>query len=376
MERLILSSVQGKTSGGVLFTGSKGTLKLFSSEIIISSLLSDYSNYIPFNHPDIYCYGIYDYKLYYDFLVRTYKQICGGSLRNFFVRFLSFCLAVRKPDKNGDISSLISDIYKVISNNCDENLVKSILERFETIISKLSKIDSIGIDVIRDIIDFCAKTPLSGYKFVVIPNFDSATIEAQNAFLKTLEEPPKGTFIILTTSKYSNILPTISSRTFRISFLKLKGKDILNILGNVDGINIDEENYYTLFDLVVNYIYDIYGKFFTKFIDVFVSNDLEKAISFAEEISENNILVDKFFEVSNSLLNILLEVRAKVAGLDIKLDKYLLDRIPNKEKVLPLFTVARLYKLQSLLNDSYVKIYTYNFNPKFVITRFFVEAFS
>lgn len=378
LQRIILSSVENKNASGVLFVGPKGTLKLFSTELVISNFLKDYSNYLPFNHPDIYCYGVYDYRLYYNFLLKVYDQVCSTALRNFFVRFLSFCLAVRKPESRDstDTSSLISDLYKVNSGTCDSNLIKSILDRFESIILKLSKIESIGIDIVRDVIDFCSKTSLSGYKFVVIPSFEFATVEAQNAFLKTLEEPPKSTFILLTTSRYSKVLSTINSRTFKVSFLKLRGAEVTEIFGNLKGLNISEENYYTLFDLVVEYIYDIYGKFLDEFIDTFISNDLEKVMMFVEKVSEDEILVEKFFEVANLMLNTLLEVRGKVAGIDVSTNKFVLGKISNKEKVLSLFTISKLYKLQGLLNDGYSKIYTYNFNPKFVLTNFFVEVFS
>lgn len=376
LRQIILSSVENKSSGGILFVGPRGTLKLFSTELIISNFLKDYADYLPFNHPDIYCYGVYDYRLYYDFLVKMYDGVCNTPFKDFFVRFLSFCLAVRKPESNGNtnISSLIYDLLKVSSGDCNSELVKSILERFETFISKLSKIESIGIDVVRDVVDFCNKTSLSGYKFVVMPNFEFATIEAQNAFLKTLEEPPKNTFILLTTSKYSSVLPTISSRAFKVSFLKLKGSEVLEVLGNIKKLGVSEDNYYTLFDLMVDYIYDVYGKFLEEFIEVFVSSDLEKVMIFAEKVSQDEILVEKFFEIASFVLNALLEVRSKIAGVDVSLNKFILNKIPNR--VFSIFTISSLYKLQKLLNDSYTKIYTYNFNPKFVITNFFVEVFS
>lgn len=46
----------------------------------------------------------------------------------------------------------------------------------------------------------------------VIKDIDSSTVEALNAFLKTLEEPNKNTFFILTTKTKRSVLPTIISR--------------------------------------------------------------------------------------------------------------------------------------------------------------------
>src|SRR5581483_6166132 len=56
--------------------------------------------------------------------------------------------------------------------------------------------------------------PLSGKtKAVVIFNAQNITIDAQNAFLKTLEEPPLSTVIILIASHKDLLLPTILSRS-------------------------------------------------------------------------------------------------------------------------------------------------------------------
>lgn len=47
---------------------------------------------------------------------------------------------------------------------------------------------------------------------VVVTNFDAAGKDAQNAFLKSLEEAGDGLYFILTCTKLSGVLPTISSR--------------------------------------------------------------------------------------------------------------------------------------------------------------------
>jgi len=56
------------------------------------------------------------------------------------------------------------------------------------------------------------------YKICIIENADKMTIQAANAFLKTLEEPPEDTIIILTTSKPNSLLPTILSRCQQLQF--------------------------------------------------------------------------------------------------------------------------------------------------------------
>lgn len=45
------------------------------------------------------------------------------------------------------------------------------------------------------------------------PSFDASSLEAQNAMLKILEEPPQGVLFVLTSNSVSRLLPTIVSRT-------------------------------------------------------------------------------------------------------------------------------------------------------------------
>ncbi|NLM36270.1 MAG: DNA polymerase III subunit delta' [Clostridiales bacterium] len=71
----------------------------------------------------------------------------------------------------------------------------------------------IGVDEIRSVIEEVNKRPYEGDKKVVIVyNADKLTIQAQNAFLKTIEEPPKGVYIFLLVENNEAILDTIKSR--------------------------------------------------------------------------------------------------------------------------------------------------------------------
>lgn len=73
---------------------------------------------------------------------------------------------------------------------------------------------SIGVDDIRLQVnaDIQIKPYSSRYKIYIIPDADKLTEQAQNALLKTIEEPPEYAVILLLTSNISVILPTILSR--------------------------------------------------------------------------------------------------------------------------------------------------------------------
>lgn len=76
----------------------------------------------------------------------------------------------------------------------------------------------ISIDDIRDLTHFLAQTPhQAGYKVVSLYGVDKLNANAANALLKTLEEPPGKTLIILMAEDLKNILQTIQSRCFMLS---------------------------------------------------------------------------------------------------------------------------------------------------------------
>ncbi|MGB9911048.1 MAG: hypothetical protein ACPLKP_00340 [Microgenomates group bacterium] len=73
--------------------------------------------------------------------------------------------------------------------------------------------NSIQIETIREIKKWLTLKPYFGKgKVVIIQNGEKLTLPAQNALLKTLEEPPSNTLIIITTQMPELILPTILSR--------------------------------------------------------------------------------------------------------------------------------------------------------------------
>lgn len=76
----------------------------------------------------------------------------------------------------------------------------------------------LGVDDVRDQInkDMAIKPYRYPYKIYIVDNADSMTPQAQNALLKTLEEPPSYGVIILLAANSYQFLPTILSRCVRI----------------------------------------------------------------------------------------------------------------------------------------------------------------
>jgi DNA polymerase-3 subunit delta' len=84
------------------------------------------------------------------------------------------------------------------------------------------------VDQVRDVAD--RRLSLKRYegrrRFVIIDPADAMNPQAQNALLKTLEEPPDDTTLVLVASSPDALLPTIRSRCMRVAFAPLPAQAI------------------------------------------------------------------------------------------------------------------------------------------------------
>ena len=95
---------------------------------------------------------------------------------------------------------------------------------------------SITINQVRDIIGFLAlRTTNKGGvgRVVIIDDAHTMTLQAQNALLKAVEEPPDGTVMVLTTQSERSILPTIRSRVQKLQLATPELDDIRNYFVNL-----------------------------------------------------------------------------------------------------------------------------------------------
>lgn len=102
---------------------------------------------------------------------------------------------------------------------------------------------SIGIEDVRNVQKRLLLKPLkSKEKIAVIVNAHELTIEAQNALLKILEEPPENTFLILSAEHDDTFLPTVLSRTSVIGMQEIKQfaeKDLESVAEQVKNIKTE-----------------------------------------------------------------------------------------------------------------------------------------
>lgn len=83
---------------------------------------------------------------------------------------------------------------------------------------------SISVDDIRQQVngDIMIKPYSSPYKVYIIPEADLLTVQAQNALLKTIEEPPEYAVIFLLTENADSLLPTIRSRCVMLKLRNIR----------------------------------------------------------------------------------------------------------------------------------------------------------
>ena len=91
---------------------------------------------------------------------------------------------------------------------------------------KHEKPASISVDDVRTQIngDIMIKPYSSPYKVYIVPEADLMTVQAQNAILKTIEEPPEYAVIFLLTENADSLLPTIRSRCVMLKLRNIKDK--------------------------------------------------------------------------------------------------------------------------------------------------------
>lgn len=114
---------------------------------------------------------------------------------------------------------------------------------------KHEKPNSIGVDDIREQIhDTIMIRPYSSrYKIYVVDEAEKMTVQAQNALLKTIEEPPSYAIVVLITTNEEAFLPTILSRCVKLNLKPLKDYTVKNYLTSSMHVMDKEAEVYAAF---------------------------------------------------------------------------------------------------------------------------------
>lgn len=148
---------------------------------------------------------------------------------------------------------------------------------------------SISIEDIRNMQkDVFIKPLYSPKKVYLIDEAEKMTMQAQNCLLKTLEEPPLYTIIIMTTSNHGSLLETIRSRSVIYSFKKNTFEEVKKYLINNEKIDANGV------DFIASYADGVIGKAKELAKSTEFKECREKTIKILLKLNEGN-LKDIFF---------------------------------------------------------------------------------
>lgn len=131
-----------------------------------------------------------------------------------------FAAAIQCDEKKGNPCGVCKSCLQAMSGNHPD--IRRVLHEKA----------GIGVDDIRLQLnnDIQVKPYSSSYKIYIIDEAEKMTEQAQNALLKTIEEPPEYAVIILLTNNVNAFLPTILSRCVTLNFKSVDTKEIQKYL--------------------------------------------------------------------------------------------------------------------------------------------------
>lgn len=236
-------------------------------------------------------------------------------------------------------------------------------EDFAFNVFELDAASNNSVDDIRNLIDQVRIPPQTGqYKVYIIDEVHMLSSAAFNAFLKTLEEPPKHAIFILATTEKHKIIPTILSRCQIFDFKRITVKDAKEHLMEVaksQGINYEDDALHiiaqkadgamrdalSIFDRVVSYCgTNLTRQAVTENLNVL---DYETYISITDLILENNI--PEVLIMFNQILSKGFDGHHFIAGLASHFRDLLVSKTPSTLKLLEAGEQAqKSYSVQSL----------------------------
>jgi DNA polymerase-3 subunit delta' len=222
---------------------------------------------------------------------------------------------------------------------------------------------SIGVDNIREIIEEVNKKPYEGNKkIIIINNAAEMTEAAQNAFLKTIEEPPKGVFIILLCENLENILDTIKSRCQIHKLQRLSGIEMKSFINKK--LNIFDEK---KIKVIISFSDGIPGRAESFINDEQLSEIRERCLIIlkgineesAEDFLKNDLFLVKFKDKWQEVLTCLVSyIRDILVYKDTSSEELIIniDKINEIKNLSENFSFNKLNGIVNIINESREKI--------------------
>ena len=144
-----------------------------------------------------------------------------GSGKRLLADFFAMDLQCENRDPDGEACGRCRSCSQAMSGNHPD-----------IIFIRHEKATTISVDEIRTQLnnDIVIRPYSSKYKVYIVPHADMMSVQAQNALLKTIEEPPEYAVIILLTENAEVLLPTIRSRCVILKLRNIKDQLIKKYL--------------------------------------------------------------------------------------------------------------------------------------------------
>jgi DNA polymerase-3 subunit delta' len=243
--------------------------------------------------------------------------------------------------------SKVINCQKQNLDSCDECLSCKKIENFnhaDVIWISLSENSSfIKIEQIRQLKYQLSLKPFeSKRKIAVILDADFLNAESSNALLKTLEEPPADTLIILTASNASRIFSTIISRTQVVKFFPLREQAVKQLLIKKHKLAEDEATILSrLSQGSIGRALQLKDNDILKKRDIVINNLIGQDNNFWEDMFAQNTFKLNFLEVLDILAIWYRDLLIlKIAGKE--------DELVNWDRKEDLAAFAQNYNLESI----------------------------
>lgn len=161
---------------------------------------------------------------------------------------------------------------------------------------------TIGVNQIRDVISDAYIKPFAAkHKVYIVDSGDVMTVEAQNALLKILEEPPEYTVFIIISSNVSSLLQTVISRSMIIHFPELGEERMIKYISEMYPSEMYRSEFLAKYSqgipgtvdrIVVNEIFEPLRQSCFNILDAIFSSKKSTAYDFSDFLEENKDNID------------------------------------------------------------------------------------
>lgn len=283
------------------------------------------------------------------------------------------------------LSKAINCLHPVDGNPCNEcSICKGIDNGSVMDVVEIDAASNRGIDDIRALREESAFTPaMAKFRVYIIDEVHMLTIEAFNALLKTLEEPPEHVIFILATTEVQKLPSTILSRCQRFDFRRISVESIVSRLRYVaqnENVTLDDDaavliariadggmrDALSIFDrclsisenVNVNVVSDAAGimskRHLFELSDAFIKKDTAKALAVIDELHSSSCDTERLCTELTNHFRSLLIIKSVKSPEEILVCTN--EELAELEELSKSFTIEEILSVMNILSSAIASI--------------------